>query len=84
LKLTQQDLDLATQGLKRTSGARGVISNLFRVVTFRKPAWPALVSLSAADQGRVLDSLEHQRLQYLRVIEKIDSAKSAWPPLPEQ
>lgn len=82
LLLTQDDLDLTTQGLRRAVGARAVLSNVVRVVTFRKPRWPALVSLPPREQERVLDSLEQQRTRYLEYISVIDSARAQWPPLP--
>ncbi|GAB4324229.1 MAG: hypothetical protein Kow0074_17030 [Candidatus Zixiibacteriota bacterium] len=74
------ELLMAVRGVRETRGARGLLANAWRLVTFRRPLWPAPVGISTDDQDTLIQQLEGQLQKYRNYLTAIDNAQATWQP----
>lgn len=73
---TVDDLELAVQGVRNSTGARAVLENAKRLVTLQPTAWPVKLPMDTRDQGTRIEELTARMRQYEAAIEKIHTARS--------
>ena len=73
---TIYDLELAEQGVRNSTGARGVIEYAARFATLRSPEWPAPLPLSPPEQQVRIEELKKRIQQYDDALEQIDMARA--------
>jgi hypothetical protein len=78
MKETEDELVLAVRGIRRVSGAAGVLVNAYRLLTLRAPEWPAPMSLSTRAQEELIRHLNRRLEDYRQYLQDIEKAQDSW------
>jgi len=73
---TMDDLEWAIQGIRNSSGARGVLANAVRIVKLQEPVWPVPLKMSEREQAERVAELTDRIRRYEESLSAIDAARA--------
>lgn len=73
---TMDDLEHASQGIRYSSGARGLLECGKRIATFQSPEWPAPVTMNTLEQQVRVEELSRRMSQFQDYLNQIHSARA--------
>ena len=79
MRRTEGELELAMQGVRNSTGARGLLNNAGRILTLRSPQWPAQIQLSEQEQAVRVTKLRERLRSYEESLHSIEVMKA--PPV---
>ncbi|MBI3873223.1 MAG: hypothetical protein HY304_09130 [candidate division Zixibacteria bacterium] len=72
----EDELELAMRGVRNSAGARGILANAVRVLTFRAPQWPAPIQMNGVEQVARVTELKDRLRAFGESLQAIEAANT--------